>query len=102
MIHPVLANKLPIVTRLLRENNVTRAYAFGSVCTDRFTDQSDIDFLIAFDESLDPVRYGESYFRLAEELESLLMRPVDLVTDRSLQNPYFIAMLNRTKTPIYE
>ncbi len=98
----MLANKLPIVTQILRANNVTRAYAFGSVCTDRFTDHSDIDLLVAFDESLDPVTYGETYFALAEALESALQRPVDLITERSLQNPYFIALLNQTKTAIYE
>lgn len=102
MINPVLANALPIVTRILRENGVKRAYAFGSVCTDRFDEDSDIDLLIAFDESLDPVRYGENYFVIADALESVLKRPVDLVTERSLQNPHFIATVNKTKTAIYE
>lgn len=102
MINSVLASELPTITRILRENGVKRAYAFGSVCTDRFNDDSDIDLLIALDESLDPVRYGESYFAIAQALESVLNRPVDLVTERSLQNPYFIATLNKTKTAIYE
>lgn len=102
MIHAVLTNELPTVTRILRENGVKRAYAFGSVCTEQFNETSDIDLLIAFDETLDPVQYGENYFAIANSLESVLKRPVDLVTERSLRNPYFIAMVNKTKTAIYE
>jgi len=102
MMNAVLTDKLPVVTQILRANNVTRAYAFGSVCTDRFTDRSDIDLLVAFDETLDPVTYGETYFALVDALELALQRPVDLVTERSLQNPHFIARLNKTKTAIYE
>jgi uncharacterized protein len=102
MINAQLANQLPAVTRILKENGVKRAYAFGSVCTDRFNEDSDIDLLIAFDEALDPVSYGENYFAIAHALEAILNRPVDLVTERSLKNPYFIATLNQTKTAIYE
>ncbi|AKD58768.1 nucleotidyltransferase [Spirosoma radiotolerans] len=97
-----LANKLPVVTQILRANGVKRAYAFGSVCTEQFNDASDIDLLIAFDDTLDPIQYGDNYFTIAHALETVLKRPVDLVTERSLKNPYFIAMLERTKTAIYE
>jgi uncharacterized protein len=102
MINSLLTDELPAITRILKENGVKRAYAFGSVCTDQFTDKSDIDLLIAFDESLDPVRYGENYFTIAHALESVLKRPVDLVMERSLRNPLFIATVNKTKTVIYE
>ena len=80
MMNAVLADKLPIIVRILKENGVKRAYAFGSVCTDQFTETSDIDLLIDFDENLDPISYGENYFTIAHALESLLKRPVDLVT----------------------
>ncbi|WP_052731290.1 nucleotidyltransferase family protein [Spirosoma radiotolerans] len=102
MINATLANKLPVVTQILRANGVKRAYAFGSVCTEQFNDASDIDLLIAFDDTLDPIQYGDNYFTIAHALETVLKRPVDLVTERSLKNPYFIAMLERTKTAIYE
>ncbi len=102
MMNPILANELPAVTRILRENGVKRAYAFGSVCTDQFNEASDVDLLIAFDDTLDPVQYGENYFAIADALEAILKHPVDLVTERSLKNPYFIARLNKTKTAIYE
>ncbi|HPW63451.1 MAG TPA: nucleotidyltransferase domain-containing protein [Cyclobacteriaceae bacterium] len=97
-----LQSKMPSVIKLLKKHKVTRAYAFGSVVKGDFKSDSDIDLLIAFDETLDPIEYGQHYFDLAEQLEELLQRPVDLVTEASLKNPYFIKNLNETKVPLYE
>lgn len=98
----VLSHDLLRTTQILKQNRVKRTYAFGSVCTERFGPDSDIDLLIAFEEGLDPVVYAENYFAIAETLEELLQRPVDLVTEPSVRNPYFIKVMNQTKTPIYE
>jgi predicted nucleotidyltransferase len=45
--------------------------------------------------------YADTYFELAEKFEDIFHRPVDLVTDKSLSNPYFIESLNKTKTLLY-
>ncbi len=97
----ILADNLEIVKAICRNNNVKSLFAFGSVCTDKFNDQSDIDLLIAF-HSMDYGDYADSYFSMAEQLEDIFKRPVDLITDKSLSNPYFINSLNQTKTLIYE
>lgn len=97
----ILADNLEIVKVICRNNNVKSLFAFGSVCTDKFNDQSDIDLLIAF-HSMDYGDYADSYFSMAEQLENIFKRPVDLITDKSLSNPYFINSLNQTKTLIYE
>lgn len=102
MIHQLLKDKLPQIIPLLKEHKVQRAYAFGSVCTDKFNSESDIDLLIAFEDGSDPLVYGESYWTLLEELPKILNRPVDLITEKSLRNPYFIKVMSKTKTPIYE
>lgn len=94
--------KLDELTRLLKMHKVKRAYAFGSVCTPRFNDKSDIDLLIAFEDGIDPIEYGDLYWSLDEKLRALFGRTVDLITERQLRNPYFIKVLNKTKTPIYE
>ncbi len=98
----VLKNKMPVVVQLLKKHKVKLAYAFGSAVTGGFGKDSDIDLLVAFDETLDPVAYGQHYFELAEQLEQILKHPVDLVTEASLKNPYFIKSLNETKVPLYE
>lgn len=87
---------------LMKKHKVKRAYAFGSVVKGNFNKDSDIDILIAFEDNLNPVEYGQHYFDLADQLEELLQCPVDLITEASLKNPYFIKNLNETKVPLYE
>ena len=82
-------------------HNVKRLFAFGSVCTDNFDIKSDIDLLVAFNP-MDHAEYADAYFELAEKFEKLFKRQVDLVTEKSLKNPYFIESVNKTKTLLYE
>lgn len=96
----LLADNMDKIKALCMAHNVKSLFAFGSVCTDRFNDQSDIDLLISFN-SMDYGEYADTYFDLAEKFENLFNRPVDLVTDKSLSNPYFIDSINQTKTLIY-
>lgn len=98
----ILQNKIPSIVELLRKHKVKRAYAFGSAVTGDFNKDSDIDLLIAFEDNLDPVEYGQHYFDLADQLEQLLQRPVDLITEPSLKNPYFIKSVNESKIALYE
>jgi predicted nucleotidyltransferase len=98
----LLQSKLPEVVKLMKLHKVKRAYAFGSSVNGHFKRTSDIDLLVAFDDDLDPVEYGEQYFDLADKLETLLNRPVDLITELSLKNPYFIKRINETKVALYE
>lgn len=97
----IIGDNIEEISALCRLYNVKSLFVFGSVCTDKFTDQSDIDLLIAFN-SMDYGDYADSYFDLADKFEELFKRPVDLITDKSLSNPYFINSLNQTKTLIYE
>ena len=46
MIHPILQQKLPEVMSICKQHRVKQLYAFGSVCTDKFNNDSDIDFII--------------------------------------------------------
>jgi len=87
--------------KILCDNyNVKSLFAFGSVCTENFNSTSDVDLLISFN-SMDFGDYADTYFALAEKFENLFHRPVDLVTEKSLSNPYFIDSINKTKTLIY-
>jgi predicted nucleotidyltransferase len=84
-----------------RQYAVERLHAFGSVTSDNFTDDSDIDFLIKF-KDISFEEYADSYFRLHELFEKLFNRKVDLITENMLSNPYFIDKINRTKIILYE
>ena len=96
----IITDKIEDIKRLCNLYNVRSMYAFGSVCTDRFNEKSDIDLLISF-KPMDYGDYADTYFDLADKLEHLFKRSVDLVTDKSLSNPYFIDSINKTKTLIY-
>lgn len=97
----IIENNIDMIKTLCKMYNVESLFAFGSVCTDNFNDKSDIDLLISF-KSMDYGDYADSYFNLADKFEELFKRPVDLITNKSLSNPYFIHSLNQTKTLIYE
>jgi uncharacterized protein len=96
----ILKDKLPEIKALYASHHVKSLHAFGSVCTDDFSSGSDVDLLVSF-EPLDFGDYADHYFDLADHLEESLKRPVDLVTDESLSNPYFIESLAKSKVLLY-
>jgi predicted nucleotidyltransferase len=98
----VLERNLPDVIRLFKKHRVKRAYAFGSAVNGGFKPESDVDLLVAFEDGLDPLEYGQHYFALADELEHVLQRSVDLLTEKQLKNEFFISRLNESKALIYE
>ncbi len=101
MIHQSIQPYLPQVIELFKKHKIINAYVFGSVLTDKFNSNSDVDFLVTIQSDLDPLETGEHLWDLTYELEDLLKRDVDLLTERSLKNPYFIQRLNETKFAIY-
>jgi len=96
----LISDNLNTIKALCSSHNVNSLYVFGSVCTDSFNEKSDVDLLISF-KSMDFGDYADTYFELAEEFESIFKRPVDLVTENSLSNPYFIESINKSKTLLY-
>ena len=58
---------------------------------------SDVDFVITFNEGLDYKTYGDNYFNLLYALQTLLHREVDIVAEETLTNPYLIQNINDQK-----
>ncbi len=85
---------------LCRTNNVKELYAFGSVLTADFDDQSDIDLLVEINEP-DPIRRGKFLLSLYHEFESLFKKRVDLVTSSSIKNHFFEDYIGSRKKLIY-
>lgn len=99
-INRIITDNIDKIRTLCTHRKVKSIFAFGSVCTDRFSPASDIDLLIAF-EPMDYGDYADNFFDLAEEFEQLFQRKVDLITENSLANPFFIKAINKTKVKIY-
>jgi uncharacterized protein len=77
------------IRKICQELQVKRLYAFGSAVSDDFKDKSDLDFLISFVDGLSIEEYTNNYFSLHYKLRELFNREIDIVTERTLSNPYF-------------
>jgi predicted nucleotidyltransferase len=101
MLHPTFKAQLPLLARLFKEHRIKNAYVFGSVVSDKFTDESDIDILINFEDGLEPLEKGEIWWNLYDKLREVFNREIDLLIESSLKNPYFIEDINEKKQLIY-
>ncbi|MDR2887579.1 MAG: nucleotidyltransferase domain-containing protein [Bacteroidales bacterium] len=90
-------NSLP---PLCRKHHVKALYAFGSVLTDRFGKDSDIDLIVAFDNQAVEDAFV-NFFDLKYSLEELFSRPVDLLSEQPIRNPVLRRSIERTKQLIY-
>jgi len=88
--------------RLCQSLSVKKLFIFGSGADDSLKKESDLDFIVAFKEGLSPEKYTVHYFSLHQKLEKLFNRKIDLITERSLSNPYFINSVNKSKKLIYD
>jgi predicted nucleotidyltransferase len=100
MIDP-LAGKQETIAALCREYGVLRLDVFGSATKGTFDPEtSDLDFVITF-EDRGLTGYAKRYLRFAEALESLFARPVDVIFEESIRNPYFREEIEETRRSIY-
>lgn len=89
------------IEALCRRFGVRRLDLFGSAAGDRFDpSRSDFDFLVDLGEQ-PSAAYVDAYFGLQESLEQLLGRPVDLVTEPSLTNPYLRKSILQSRQLLY-
>jgi uncharacterized protein len=97
----IISLNLPDIIRICTHRKVRRLAVFGSTTGDRFDpEKSDVDLLVEF-EKMQPAEHAEQFFGLAEDLERLLGRPVDLVEPGPIRNPYFRKSIEETQVEIY-
>lgn len=72
--------------RFCIRNHIKKLSFFGSVLTDRFTDESDVDILVEFEEDQTPGLLGFAGMEI--ELTEIIGRKVDLRTPEELSK-YF-------------
>jgi predicted nucleotidyltransferase len=93
--------KLEEIAHLCRRYQVRRLAAFGSILRTDFDPlRSDADFLVEFEPVPVAVRM-RSYLALREALTALLSRPVDLVEDGAIRNPYILKSVAEKKQVLY-
>lgn len=88
------------INKLCQTHKVKALYAFGSVITEKFNENSDVDLVVDF-QQIDVLEYADNYFDLKFSLEEILKREVDLLEDKAIKNPYFRKNLNEQRQLIY-
>lgn len=88
------------INELCASHLVESFFLFGSAAKGPFKPDSDFDFLVKF-KSMPVEDYFENYIDLKLKLESLFNRKVDLVEVQTLQNPFLIQSIEKSKVLIY-
>ena len=99
---PDIEERADDLRRLCLHYRVQRLDLFGSASTGSHDPQeSDLDFLVEFQPAAFAA-YADMYFGLLETLGRLFGRPVDLVVESAIKNPYFLRSVQQNRISIYE
>lgn len=89
------------IVRLCRAHGVERLEVFGSAADGRFDPaRSDFDFIVTFSPEAER-SISRHYFALADALEQLLGRRVDLLTNQPIRNPYLRRAVDASRRDLY-
>ena len=102
MVAGIIEHNRDAIVALGRKHRVQALWVFGSAATERWDPEtSDIDVLVDLGEY--EIGVVDRYLDLADDLEALLERRVDLVSVGGLRHhPRFREELDRTKVTLYE
>ena len=97
----IIEQNISRIIELCRRFGVKKLYVFGSILTDRFNEQSDVDFLFNFNDSVSYHDYADCFFGLHDGLRRLFGRNIDLVDESAIKNKYFREEVEETRQLIY-
>ena len=90
------------IIELCRKFHVRKLWVFGSILTNRFRPDSDIDLCVDFDWSnISLLDAADNFFDFQFALEDLMGRKIDLTDDSAVRNRYFRKELNEKRRLIY-
>jgi predicted nucleotidyltransferase len=89
------------IKTLCHLHGVRTLWAFGSILRDDFDPKtSDADFLVEFEPAPSSLRL-KNYLGLQQALSNLLSRPVDLVEQGAIRNPYVLRSIQEEQRMLY-
>jgi predicted nucleotidyltransferase len=95
----IVASQQERIDVLCRKWKVREMALFGSVLRQNFRPDSDIDVLVTFDD--DAPWSSWDLLDMREELQDIFGREIDLVEERSLENPFRKRSILSSKRVIY-
>lgn len=100
---PNIFGESKALSDICRRFHVRRLDLFGSAATGHGFDpaRSDLDFLVTFQE-LGSASYADMWFGLQDALQALSGRPVDLLSDVAIKNPYLRRRVDSERRLLFE
>jgi predicted nucleotidyltransferase len=96
----IIIENIDKIKEYCKAYKVKELYAIGSVVSGKFSENSDIDLLVKFD-NISIEEYTDNYFALHKMFRKIFNRKVDLITENSLSNPFFIKSIEKNKKLLY-
>ena len=96
----IVERNISEVHNLCTKYKVMKLFVFGSILTNNFKPNSDIDFIVDF-KDVDLYDYADNYFDLKFSLEKLFKRDVDLLEGKAIRNPFLRQSIDSSKKLIY-
>lgn len=96
----LIENNIQKIIALCKKYKVNKLFVFGSILTNRFNKDSDVDLVVSFNKA-EVSDYFDNYFDFKYSLEELLGREVDLLEEQTIKNPYLKKNVDSTKVLIY-
>ena len=98
---PLIAERRSDIAALCRRFGVRKLAVFGSAARGSDFDpaRSDVDFLVAFEDTNQTSL--REFFALRDALSATIGRPVDLISEGSIRNPFIQAAIARSVETVY-
>jgi hypothetical protein len=84
---------------MAEQRHIIKLMLFGSVLRDDFGPKSDVDVLVKFSANSKTDLFD--LIEIKSELEAIFGRPVDLVEEGSIKNPYRLKNINENLETLY-
>jgi predicted nucleotidyltransferase len=88
------------IAKLCETHKVKSLYVFGSILGDNFNKDSDIDLIVDF-IGIPVEDYADNYYDFKFSLQEILKRPIDLLEEKAIKNPYFKKSVNQQRQLVY-
>jgi len=95
----LIENNIQKIIDLCKKHKVHKLFVSGSVLTNRFSENSDVDLVVDFNKT-EVGDYFDNFFDFKYALENLFGRKVDLLEEQTIKNPYLKKNADATKTLI--
>jgi hypothetical protein len=98
----LIKSNMPQIENICAKHHVKSLALFGSAAKGAFDHHtSDLDFVVEFNNTINPLEYADNFFSLLDALRQLFQTDIDLLSATALRNRVLIAEINDSKIQLY-